>query len=290
MKLSSSSTAQLIPFSNITRITKKVTEPILEKYLQSFLQTTLIQTNLPITKDSKVVYRFIEKSNHYEIYLFQTKHKKAILEFQLFENYQNDEESFKKKYQLFITKSFCTLYFDGKFVSAFENKNYATSDIIKFVQFNHKITIDEIIQINEEELIQLKLNIANLKPLRYSHLTTSYEGYYFLVYLLLIILSSLYFYTTYYSTKSANLSSNITKEQPYQNEKTATKITQFIENLNSKNIKLDALTYDKKLIAKIQSNSQNLYDFLALYKKDMKIIKLEKIGDNLIFAEVEIEL
>lgn len=290
MKLFGSSTLQLIPFSNITHITKKVTEPILEKYLQSFLQTILIQANLTITKDSKVVYRFIEKSNHYEIYLFESRNKKAILEFQLFENYQNNEKSFKGKYQLFITKSFFSLYFDGQFVSAFENKNYATSDIIKFVQFNHKIAITDAIQISDNELNILKLNIKNLKPLPYFHPTTSYEGAYFLIYLFLIILSSFYFYTTNYNTKTTNLSPNISKEQPYKNQKIATKITQFIKNLNSKNIKLEALTYDTKLVAKIQSNHHNLYNFLALYKKDMKIIKLEKIDDHLIIAEVEIEL
>ncbi|MCI0501493.1 MAG: hypothetical protein L0Y61_07075 [Epsilonproteobacteria bacterium] len=287
MKLYSISTAQLVPFSNIICITKKVTEPIFEKYLQSFLQTTLIQANLTITKDSKVFYRFIEKLNHYEIYLFQTKSKKAILEFQLFENYQ---ENFKLKYQLFITDSFCTIYFDGKFISAFENKSYEISDIVKFVQFNHKIIINEIISINANELTQLKLNIKNLKPLHYLHLSTSYEGYYFLVYLFLISLSSFYFYTINYNTKETNFSSYIAKEQPYKNERVAIKITQFIEKLNSNNIKLEVLAYDQKLIAKIQSNHQNIYNFLALYKKDMKIIKLEKIDDHLIVAEVEIEL
>jgi len=274
-----------IPFSNIKHITKKVTEEISQKHLKSFLQTTLQLAKLPIEKDTKVFYSFIKETNIYEIYFFSTPHKQPLLEIQLFENYPHLN---KNQYQLFITNSFFTIYSYGKVIIAYENKNYDLNDIIKFIQFTHKITIEETITIHDEEYHQLKLNTTNPKPLPYLSLASSYEQYYFLVYLLLIILLSFYFYTITYNQPLPK-QQTITTEPPYKNEKISLKITQFIQNLNSKNIKLEELKYDKKLFAKIKSNNQNIHDFLALYKKDMKIIRLEKKGDNLLCAEVEIE-
>jgi len=289
MKVYHHPSLEIIPFSNITRITKNVTEQISQKYLKSFLITTINQENLPKTKTSKIIYQFIEKSNSYEIYLFQTKHKKALLEFQLFEKYQNSLEDFHQKYQLFITHTFFTLYFDGKFISAIENKNYTTSDIIKFVQFNYKITIDEIIEVSDEEMKKLKQHSSNLQSFHFTNLQSSYESYYFLFYLVVILLASLYYYNINYNTSTKNPLPNSISEQPYENQKIASHITQTITHLHHKNIKLEDLNYNKKLFLKVKSTHQNLYDFLAIYKKNMKIIKLEKIEDNLIFAEVEIE-
>jgi hypothetical protein len=273
-----------IPFSNITHITKKVTEEISQKHLNSFLKTTLQLAKLPLKKDTKVFYSFIKETNLYEIYIFSTPHKQPLLEIQLFENYPHLN---KNQYQLFITNNFFTIYSDGKVIIAYENKNYDPNDIVKFIQFTHKITIEEIITINDEEYHQLKLRSTNLKPLPYFSLASSYEQYYFLVYVLLLLLG-FYFYTISYNQPLPD-QQTITTEQPYKNAKISLKITQFIQNLNSKNIKLQELQYDKKLFAKIESNNQNIHDFLALYKKDMKIITLEKIGDNLLYAEVEIE-
>lgn len=289
MKLSSNSTLQLIPLSNLSHVTKKVTEEISQKHLKSFFQTALIQANLKIEKNTKVFYSFIKEVNLYEIYIFQTTEKNPLLEIQLFENYQNFDETLENKYTLFITNKSFAIYLNKKVILAFENKNYQESDILKFIQFTYKITIAETIMIADEEFNKLKQNTSNLKPLHYINLANSYEHYYFLVYLVVLIVSSLYFYTISYTQTIPKAQTEIKQEQPYNNQKIALKFTQFIEKLNSKNIKLEDLSYDKKLCAKIQSNNQNLYDFLAIYKKDMKIIKLEKIDDNLIFAEVEIE-
>jgi hypothetical protein len=285
MKLSSTLTSQLVLFSNTKHITKKVTEEISQKNLKSFLKTALFHEHYPITKNTKIFYSYIKETNLYEIYIFSTPYKQPLLEIQLFENYPHLH---KNRYQLFITNSFFTIYSYGKVIIAYENKNYDPNDIVKFIQFTHKITIEEIITINDEEYHQLKLNTTNLKPLPYLSIASSYEQYYFLVYLLLVILLSFYFYTITYNQPLPK-QQTITTEPLYKNEKISLKITQFIQNLNSKNIKLQELQYDKKLFAKIESKNQNIHDFIALYKKDMKIIRLEKKGDNLLYAEVEIE-
>ncbi len=289
MKLFHNTNLQLLSFSNFTHITKKVTEEISDKHLKSFFQTALAQANFPIEKNTKVFYSFMKQSSSYEIYFFQSTQKHPLLEIQLFENYTYGKETTKESYQLFITTNFFTLYCNGQVLLAFENKNYSQSDILKFIQFTHKITINEIILIIDEELNELKKDISNIKPLHLIHLSNSYGHYYYFFYLTLIVLFSFYFYNTTYNDTFSKLPANTLKGKSHKNQEIALKITQFITNLNNKNIKLEELRYDKKIYAKVKSNNQNLYDFLALYKKNMKIVKLEKTNDNLILGEIEIE-
>ena len=278
----------LIPYTNITHISKKVTEPISSKYLQSFLLTTALQENYPITSNSKVIYHFIQKVNIYEIYIFESSQNNPLLEFQLFENYPF-VQSQKNKYYLFITKNFFVVYFGTTFFLSLENKNYTKEDIVKFVEFTYKIPIKDTVIIEPNELETLKQNIQNLKPLPFIKLQTSKEFYYYLAYIVGVILFCFYFY--YQNIPQNQVQPTIQLEDKnYQNKQITLKIATFIKNLSIHNIQLEQLQYEKKLKTTMIATNQNLSNFLTLYKKTHKIIKLEKLDNNLFLMEVEIEL
>lgn len=279
----------LIPFSHITHISKKVTEQISPKYLPSFLKTLILQKNILIPKNTKIFYSFIKEANIYEIYLFETTNKNPILEFQLFENHP-DFQKLRDKYFLFITTKFFVVFFNNQPLFAFENKNYTQEDIVKFIEFTHKIVIYKTIMINEKELELLKLNTQKYKKLPFQKVNNSYEFYYYLFYLLIVILFSFYIYSENLSQSNTPKIIKTEIKESYKSKEITLKIVSFIKNLTTHHIKVEKLKYDKKLHSTIIATNQNLYNFLAHYKKSHKIIKLEKLNENLFMAEIQIEL
>jgi len=292
MKLSSTLTSQLILFSNTKHITKKVTEEISQKNLKSFLKTALFHEHYPITKNTKIFYSYIEKSHIYEIYCFESSTKNPILEFQLLEKLslanQNDG------YNLFVCESFFTIFYQNIFLFAYQNKNYSPDEILKFILFTHKIEISNPIFVSNKEFEKLKEQNNDLKQLPFVTLENQREGYYFIIFLLFLIIGAFYFY--YFWIANPN-----NKVQPQQVSnahiaptlKSHTKIIpqfiDFIQLLDTYQIKIEKLEYNTKLIATLKGKTQNLHTFIETYPKDIKITKIDKKNSEMLTAEIEVE-
>ena len=101
---------------------------------------------------------------------------------------------------------------------------------------------------------------------------------------------SFYFYYENISQHNIQTLPNTKDDTTYTNKKITNKIATFINNLSIHHIKLEKVHYDKKkLHSTILATNQNLYNFLALYKKNHTIVKLEKVDETLFIAEIEIE-
>ncbi len=283
--MSETSNKTLIPFSKIIHISKQVTEEITPKYFKNFLKTTLAQENISLSKESYIFNYFIKEANRYEIYLFKSSTKEPILEFQLFENYPI-ENFFPKKFYLFITHNFFTVYQDNKPLFTFENKHYSKDDITKFIAFTHKIIIDEVIIIEDDFLETLKSTLDNIKPLSLEKYTNFNSYFYFIGYLIFIFGLVGYLYIENNQPKIEE--NQKIKQFPFTNKAITKHLAIFLEKGYSNKIEFEKLQYNKKLDVTLKAKHENLQKFLSYYKK-ATITKLEKTSEDILIVELEIE-
>lgn len=284
--MSKTSHKALIPFSKITHISKQVTEEITQKNFKNFLQTTLTQENFELTQESYIFHYFIKEANQYEIYLLKSYNKIPILEFQLFEEYTFTNFT-KEKYFLFITNNFFVVYQNKKPLFAFENKHYTKDDITKFIQFTHKIVIDEVITIEEHSFETLKSNFKNIQPLIFERYKNDHGYFYFIGYLFLIIgFASYLFIGNQQPSTIQNIENN--KPSPYIKKNITNHLATFLSRGYANQIEFKQLRFNKKLYVSLSATHTNLQAFLSFYK-NVTITKLEKSPENILIAEIELE-
>jgi len=280
VKWLNTSKKEFIPFSKITHISYKTQEEILPKHLNLFLKTTIAQLKKSISPNTQIFLSFIKETNLYEIYLFETSSNHTILEFQLFEKLAIDLKT-HNNYLLFITNSFFVVYQQEKAIFAYENKYYTQKEIVEFIKFTHKIKIDYIKNIEQNELEELSLEFENLSQLPTLKLNSSKEYIYYFIYLLLLILS-----TTFLYLRTPNQVSN--HPVILENKNISEETERVITNIVTLKIELLSFNYIGKGFLTLKTTPDKLHQFTLLCKKS-KITKLEKIDENLFFVEIEIE-
>lgn len=290
--MTSSQKQRLVKFQNISHFTKKVSEKITKKNLKSFLKTALLQENYKISHHTKIVYNFIEELNLYEIYSFETLFKNPILPFDLLEHstaFDKEEE-----YVLVISEDFFALLENKKFLFAYENKSYTTDEIINFVALSYKINITHpvfisILELEEEQYATLD----TIKP-HFITLESKGKNYFFLLLSSFLIVGGIYSYFFLSSSNQSEHKKTTIKENSNNStNKSSPKIIQevilFLQLLHKHEIILEKLKYDTKLKATLKAKTDSLHIFMKNYKKNIKIIQIDKNDDDFLRAEIEIE-
>lgn len=297
---------ELISFENIKIISVDVTDIISPKYLKEFIKTSIDIEKVRLEPSSKVFISFIQEINRYEIYIVNSSQKYPLILPQVFTTYYSENDISFESIDLFITKDFFVVYKNKKLYLSKKNEQYRQDDILNYINFNYNLKVDKIYVISEKELEKLKEKFLKEYicdfDLQYITLKNNSSYRYFLIYLIISILVSFYiFYPKLKIEPKQIVTSNIEQLQNLKlqykklsrdnikEEKISKRIIEFFNYLKIYKINIIKIEYKKSLYAQIIANKkQNLYDFLAIYDKKIKIIKLTKTN-NRFSMEIQIE-
>lgn len=231
--------------NNFETILIDVNEKINKKYLNDFLLTSLNKKNIHI-KD--IYYSYLKHSNQYQIF-----YSSDFLPFiYIFESYYLNKTTIST--DLFFSKEYFLIYINKKIYFYKELNNNSLSEILKFIKYEIKLNIDNVIDINEENFNELKYkyieHIYKRKKNRASFYLLLYSSF------LLIIL----FYSL---TIKENIV--ITKTNTIKNEKIvlSTKLISLFSTFSKYNIKIKDIEYNNKniILALYVSKINDFYEF-----------------------------
>jgi len=283
-----------ISFSEVFVLSLEVSSEISSKYFHQFLLTNLKLNNYNITSDTKIFYKYIPQTLSYDIYLIETKLKEFYLYWDLFAQYNTNNN-------LIITDEYFLVFKDGEFLLSKANKNYTKEDIQYYLAYTYKFTPDTTYYFSNKELSALYTQNNLLFNNQFKPLYTNNTFYYYLIYLCIVIISSLYLYNQYFKISSIDQQKKILKNLKNQyhtkllnQTKISNKSKIFLElnkYLSLYHIKILNFKFNQQLnITLLSKNKQQLYDFIGSYNKKINIQTLKYIDKkNIYLMELEIE-
>jgi len=295
----------LIPHNDTYHLSVDVTDKISPKHLNSFIKTSLETANQQIEQNSKIFISYIDNANIYEIYHIKTTSQNIYLIYQIFDyNYINN---YTNSIDLYITKEYFIVYKDSKFYFAKKNNNYQTTDIIRYINFHYKLDIDNTTILDNTQLLSLKEQFinSNIPPYNYINFSSNNEFKYYIYYIvsILFISFSLYIYNTnhYHNSNKIDIQNKLTtiknrykylKNYQIKKQYKVKELIKFLNYLKIYHIYTTNIKYVDKLYTTIVANQkQQLYDFLSIYDKNIKIKSLKTLDGNKGFSmDIEIEL
>lgn len=287
----------LIPIDSIRHLTKRVSEQIPTKELYDFFNTTLRSSAIPITKNTRITWEYLPSLLQYELYIITTDHNEGILEHLLPLLLYNQKDTIPTKGDLFITQTYFAFYAEKKLQIAMKNDNFSNDDITKFVAQHTSLAIEKTHIIDNATLLDLYNETPNKQlpqTTKLISLQKSKSGTYYILYLAFLCIFA--FGAIYNQITLSDLSAKAaldklaTKQPLHEIQKKPAKIPKLEKLLlsaKSFDLRLQALDYSQKVSLTLHGNDQNMYDFLKLNDKKLKIITLQETINNQIIAQVE---
>lgn len=290
----------VISFEHIIHISQKTTEKITQKNLKSFLITSLEIHNYPKEFFNQIIYRYFPEKNIYEIYAYNSKGSKSILEYQIYENYYLKYNILPSLYDLFIYENYFCVYKDGSFCFAKDNRLYENEEILQYISYVYDIDIKNIYCINRKQRQQLLEERNMLKPIvTISLVRKTKEIVSYMVIFILSIVAFLYLlYNQNNMDKKILLGENVenlkkkyehlSKKRPKELSKDMTNI--FLE-LKKYNLQLVELKYDKTFHMNILvKHKEDVFHFAKYFNKKIKIGRMVYNQEQKrYFVEISIE-
>ena len=301
MRLTLKQSDRLPPISSesIRHLTKTVSEQIPAKDLYDFFHTTLHFCAIPIAKNTKITWEYFPSYLRYELYIVTTDRNEGVLEHSLPLLLYNRKEIIPSIGDLFITPTFFAFYSNSKLQIAMKNDSFSNEDIEKFIA-QHTTLFVEKTYIIDNSLLLDHYNTAPKKqlppPTRLLSLQKSKSGTYYILYLLTLFAFA---FGALYNQISSNdlsaremlhtltqqhaLSQTLTKKEPPK----IPKLEKLLLSAKNFELSIQALDYAQKVSLTLHGNDQNMYSFLELNDKKLKILTLQEKGNNQIIAQVE---
>lgn len=278
-----------IDIKDIHTFSFSVSEEINDKYLLKFLRTSILDKDIPLNKNTTFYYRFLKESLTYEIVLFDTKVDSLIFEPLVFEEFYKDENIERNSIDLFLTKEYFCLYKEREFVFLKVIKDVSDDEIKEYISKTYNLNVSNIYNFDESKIEELKKEYVKNKKVKpqASFVFEDKSFTYFKLFTLLgafLLLGGLYFKDPlvlneetsskdleYYKSGYEKLLDKHARD--YDIDETR----ELLKYLKIYKVRLINLEYKNKKTAVLIShkNKQNLFDFISVFEKRIKINKIE---------------
>ncbi len=283
---------KIIDSKTITTLSQKVTQQIDPKHLSKFIKTTILNSNIATNKNSFYYYTFIESSLSYEILIFKNKDlTNFILEPFLLLSYYNRNDN-KENVDVFILEDRFILFKNQKFKMFKNIQNVSLNDIEIYINQTYNIKVDNFININKEELENLKDDYLknNYKKVQYKFDSIIEDRSFSVFQIFLLISTMLFLYIMYQNISNSNSvkekdstsAQTVLAQNSYNkleriykknNTKTMHKTIELFKYLKVNKITIESFEYkNNKIYAKlVDTNKKTLLDFLTIYTDNMEV-------------------
>lgn len=297
-------TLDLIDSSNVNSFSISVTEEIDDTYLLTFLRTHIERQNFLLNEQSYFYYFFHKSVLKYEVIVFDKHSKNSYPDiFSLQVSPQIDGVT------LFLLEdSFC-LYIDNELALFKKLEKVIEEDIKEYILQVYNLSIDTVVILTTQEIeqlikeFQIKLSQKSKKKFFSYKEQKSFRYFqYFLLFATIIFLLFLYkiyndkleyqnYSNSIQNTKQLQVQKNlISQYKQFESQAPLKKLSPVFKNLNSLEIKILKLEYDKKRfwLQLSHSKKEPLLELIQLQKSlETKAIYFDK---NLSAHVLEIEL